>query len=437
MPRRMVLMIGMYVSTIPIFLLANKLFLNGDGYEAFSPHTIKHKVIVYVGVTIALAIINEARASGLWSGIHWWRTRSIKTLMWLTAPLALRGVVLYIAAIALGLEHPLVFAGAGVATDPAAVGLAVGLVGETRYLAGLSWQLTVESLYNDIIGLAVIGIGAGYSAHELGVSVGNSIVIGLGLAVVCALIAEVLRTLGLARRFEFPMIWIATAICLFIVGQHELGGIIFVGVVASSVFDLLEAVFIRNAASKADHHAIRHQWELGNIVGLTSVLACWALLFPINGAIREGWTGLAYAAISLGLIITTRFISAYGEERSDPVVDQDGSINYGPEAVFLLWLAGSSLLGVPMLGALENYAMGGRLAPVVIFEMIGLSLLLVGPTVKRFIFTEVKYADRFDRELDQAVGVTPDVQRLIDWIRRRQPAHRTADHPEVPHESDR
>ena len=234
---------------------------------------------------------------------------------------------------------------------------------------------------------------------------------------VCALIAEVLRTLGLARRFEFPVIWLTTAICLIFVGEHELGSIIFVAVVASSGFDLLEAVFIRNAASKADHHAIRHQWELGNIFGLTSILACWALLFPINGAIREGWRGLAYAAISLGLIIATRFISAYGEERSDPVVDRDGSINYGPEAKKLLWLAGCTLLGVPMLGALENYAMGGKRAPVVIFEMIGLSLLLVGPTVKRFIFTEVKYADRFGRELEQAVGVTPDVQRLIQWIR--------------------
>lgn len=412
--------------------MANLLADAGMGYERYPRETIKHGPLMWFTIVIAVGIINEARSTGWWSTSHWWHTRASKTLMWLTAPLALRGVALYIGAKALGLEHPLIVAGALVATDPAAVGLAIGLVGHTRYLAGISWQLTVESLYNDVIGLFVIGVGAGLTARELGMNVVMSVVAGTILAALIALIAQLLRSRGLERKLEVAiLIAIATAY-LYVVGYNEIASVIFVVVIAMSLYDVLDAVYLLTP-SKESQHAITHQWEVGNVLGLACILGFYAWNFPIQGALRYGLKGLAMATALVLIIAITRYVAAYGEERGYPVFDTEGGLRYGTEVNPLLWLAGVTLLGVPSLGALENYSHGSSLAPVVMFETIGLSLLVVPIAVRMFIRVEKEFSLRYSEMLGGSLA-SRAVIKLVRRVRSRQGESQIAAHPEVPHD---
>ncbi len=423
------LTIGIYIIAPVVMLIANRLLQSGQGIGALS-HDQLETMLFTAYQLIAWTIWPEARSSGFWSGVHWWRQRSMKTLMWLTAPLALRGVSIYIVASLLGLEHPLIVAGALVATDPAAVGLALGLVGEARYLAGMSWQLTVESLYNDVIGVFVIGIGIGLTGALLGVMILMSIVYGLGLAIVLAIVAELLRVSGLARYLEVPILSIVMLAALYYLGLQGSVSPLFVSVIAASGFDVLDAVALRNPVN-GDRHRITHQWEWANRLGLAGILGLFGWLFPlsnINGTVIVGSLAL------LGSIVITRFLSAYGEERGQPIVDNDSGLTYGPEVNKLIWMAGSTCLGVPMLGAIELYLKGDVVAGSMVFTTIGLSLLLIPVTVLMFVKTEREFAPLFVEALARPMA-TPGVTRLVTAVRRRQSAHRTADHPEVPHES--
>lgn len=423
--------IGIYIIAPVVMLLANHFLRGGQGIGALSHEELEATLFTAYHL-IAWTIWPEARSTGFWSGVHWWRQRSMKTLMWLTAPLALRGVSIYIAASVLDLDHPTIVAGALVATDPAAVGLALGLVGEARYLAGMSWQLTVESLYNDVIGLFVIGIGIGLTGAMLGAMVLMSILYGLILAIALALVAEILRVAGLARRLEVPLLSVVMLAALYFLSIQGSVSPLFVSVIAASGFDVLDAVVLRNPIN-GDRHHITHQWEWANRLGLAGILGLYGWLLPlasINGTVFMGSLAL------LASIVATRFLSAYGEERGQPIVDNESGFVYGNEVNKLIWLAGSTCLGVPMLGAIELYVKGDSLAGSMVFTTIGLSLLLIPVTVLMFVRTEQKFAPLFDKALNASMA-TPGVTSLVTAVRRRQSRNRKADHPEVPHNDDR
>ena len=318
---------------------------------------------------VAVTIIPEAYATGFRSAWQFWSSRrAIALMFWLTLGLAVTGLAVGITAHYLGFENPRAVAAGLLATDPAAVGLALGLV-EGKYLLGLFWQMTVESILNDAVGISVYGWATGQSIGEAMHVVVNTLIAGLLLAASQVVVQLVSRKLRLSAIMELNLV-VATNVIFVTYGmRHHMSLILLTGVgslVTNALGAFLQTVSIHRAEE------LRHYWERLNQFGLAAILVMVTFLAPIRTIFTSLDVILAGAAL-LAAVSFSRAIVDFGHKSVIKALLARKGHAFAIEEATVNWLCGSTRLGVPAIVAMHLASHGDMQAADAMFATIILS----------------------------------------------------------------
>ncbi len=303
---------------------------------------------------VAVTIIPEAYATGFRAAWAYWSSRrAIALLFWLSLGLAATGVAVAITARWLGLESPNGVAAGLLATDPAAVGLALGLV-KGSHLLGLFWQMTVESILNDAVGISVYGWAQGQAVSEAVRVVGYTITTGLMLSFAQVVVQLVSRKLRRSSIVELNLV-LATNVAFVIYGmQHEMSLILLTGV-GSLTTNALGAFLPTVSEHRA--HELSHQWERLNQFGLGAILVVVMFLAPV----RTIFTTPSVIGAGLALLAAvsfSRMLVDFGHKAVLKALLARRGHAFAVEEATVNWLCGSTRLGVPSIVAIHLAAHG-------------------------------------------------------------------------------
>lgn len=342
------------------------------GYRFYEPEQVQHWALI-LQITVALAIIPEAYASGFRSSWQRWLSwRFMNLLFWLTVGLAVRAVALYMVADRLHMHNPLAVAGGMLATDPAAVGLALGLV-QGQYLAPLFWQLTAESLLNDAIGISVYGVASGQDLSTALTSVGNTIILALGLAG-----AQTATRLFVRKTWESASAEVFTVMVINLafvwVGITYHFSLILLTAVSSLTADLFEYYLPR--PNKAVDEELHHTWESLSQFGFALILGVVTFLTPWRYIVMEVEV-LQAGSILLATVIVSRLAVSFGKRGLWFVFTKRWGREYGLEGAVVNSAAGVPMLGVPAIVALELGGHGDVFAGSSILAAVAFSWIFI------------------------------------------------------------
>lgn len=350
----------------------NALFMAWAGYHSFNAAEVIMAAKLLEAV-ISLSIAPEGYAYGLQSARHHWANRWGKLLFWLTIGLFLRAGMLYVVASGLGLEHPNAVASGMLATDPAGVSLALGF-SQPTYLQGMFWQLAIESQLNDAAGIAAYGI---FVEHE-GWHVGRILLETAGAGGLLAFFQTAIRLLvrrsNGAAKYELPAVMAAYLVFIALgISRHH--SLILMSATASILADRLgEGIHLHDEIKEKIHH----QWERVNFLGLGAILFLVAFMAPFasmhgrilfNGFVLMMSVGMSRAMVEYGKRIILHLWKG-----------KPGDV-YGYAAGAVNWLAGWTMLGVPVIIALLTGSDGDFTTGDSMYAAVVLSVFIILPTV--------------------------------------------------------
>ncbi len=318
---------------------------------------------------VAVTIIPEAYGTGFRSAWQYWSSRrAIALVFWLTLGLAVTGVAVAITAHYLGFENPRAVSAGLLATDPAAVGLALGLV-EGKHLLGLFWQMTVESILNDAVGISVYGWAQGQTVVEAMTVVANTVVAGLLLAAVQLVVQLVSRKLKASAIVELNIVLAANVVFVAYGMQHHMSLILLTGV-GSLTTNALGAFLPTVTSHRAEE--LRHYWERLNQFGLAAILVVVTFLAPVRTIFTS--KQVMVAAIALLVAVSfSRLLVDFGHKAVLKALLARRGHAFAVEEATVNWLCGSTRLGVPAIVAMHLASHGDRLAADAMFATILLS----------------------------------------------------------------
>lgn len=373
-------MAGWYLLAIMTGLIFNIIGGNGEGFHLFNEEAT-HVIANVMTMLVSMAIIPEAYANGLFTKIHHWTKRGLKLFFWLSIGLVIRAFAVYYVSVWFGFENPLAVSGGLLATDPAAVGLALGMV-KAAYLDAMFWQLTVESLLNDAVGISVYGVSQGQSLAEALMIVYHSVLLAIGLALSQTVARKWLRATKQHDTYEIPVILGMHAVA-FGLATHWKLSLILVVAVAQILGDWLDEIFKVGSATES----IYHNWERLNNGLLAVLLGIAAFMIPVHAVYMDLQSGGKILLAGLSLLIAvgvSRFVVELATRVLGKFVFRNGKWghDHGWEVLPVNTLAGWTMLGVPTIVALELGSHGHMFDASAMLVAIGLSWLFIYPTVK-------------------------------------------------------
>ncbi len=373
--------IGMYVGAVLLGLLLN---IAGLGFSTSSEHTFE-MMAQAITFLVAVAIIPEAYANGFATARVHWAKRGLKMFFWLTIGLVVRAFAVYFAAMAIGLHSPLGVASGFLATDPAAVGLSLGLV-EAKYLLGLFWQLTVESLLNDAIGITVYEVAAGSSMQIALTIVRDTLLLAGVLALVLTLVRTALRRARWSVGVEVGLT-LGIYVAFFVFAIFQGLSLILLSAVGTILFDFVDEIMRVPQAS--NRHGLKHTYEWMNKILLAVLLMAVTTMFPLD-AIGKVWFG---SLVLIFAVAGSRFLVSWGKRllAKNLLPGPNHGHEYGMEVVPVQTGAGTSLLGVPTIVALELAAHGYTLDAQTMLIAIMMSWVFIPLTVMAIKSVERKF----------------------------------------------
>ncbi len=326
---------------------------------------------------IAFGIETEAELSGFRSAGHHWKKQWKQLLLLLTVALFLRGTAIYLVGMYFGLPHAMILAAGLIATDPAAMGIALGLV-NIRRLEELAWLLTVESLLNDVIALIAFEAASGMPALEILINVILTVVAAGLLSLADAGVRWLVRLRffhgseheALAETIAVAIVYLAF-IFIGIRAELSLIGMVAMGAIMTN--------FVEDLLPHERRHVMLekrlHLQEWWSRIGLGVVLGVVALIMPIKEILADP------SAMLIGLVIDSAIFA------SRFVYDMSAAffLNGPPKKRFnfamVSILAANTLLGVPTVIGAVMWHLGFMFESRVIFAAIAESLPIILPTV--------------------------------------------------------
>ena len=364
-------MIFAVIVALVIGVPINYYFFGGKGALDFA------MTIVFVPkaleAIIAIGIETEAELSGFRSAGHHWKSQWKQLLMLLTLALGMRGLAIYLVGIYFGLTHALIVAAGLIATDPAAMGIALGLV-KIKKLDSRSWLLTVESLLNDVIALIAFQLASGEDPLKIIWTVILTVVAAGLLALADTSVRWLIRIRFLRNhRYEAHIETAAVAavyISFILIGiraELSLIGMAAMGAILSNyVEDLLP-----HERSHVIHKQRVHLMERWSQFGLGTVLFLVTLMLPLSELTEHPLILIISSAILVAIFIVRSVYDFVGALRGKD------KPHYRLRARLLIGLissfAANTLLGVPSVVAAELLHRGFAYEATVVFATITMS----------------------------------------------------------------
>lgn len=328
---------------------------------------------------IAVVVFYVAYLAGF--GTEWanWKSRrAVALVFWLTLGLGVTGVAVAITSTWLGFKNPAAVAAGLLATDPAAVDLALGLV-EGRYLAGLFWQMTVESILNDAIGISAYGWASGQTIQEALFIVWSSMLTGLAMAVSMLAALFGWRRMRGSAIGEGNMLVAMSGMFVIYGLLHHLGLILLTGIGGFVLNGMKKWLPANNLGRQ---HALDHYWEKVNHYGLTAIIAVVVLMAPLKTIFSSGRVVVGGIALIIAVGIS-RLMADFGYKAFLRALNGRGYIIAVDEAM-VNTICGTTRLGVTTIVALlvahdgDTYAADCMFAAVIyswVFVPMGVAII--------------------------------------------------------------
>jgi NhaP-type Na+/H+ or K+/H+ antiporter len=379
-------MLRAVILALVLCLPVNIFLFGGNGaLEVVLPFVFVPKLLEAL---IALGIETEAELSGFRSAGHHWKQQWKQLVFLLTVALVMRGAALYLIASFFNLPHAIIIAAGLIATDPAAMGIALGLVKIER-IDQLAWLLTVESLLNDVIALIVFQYASGTELTTIFVTV----FLTFGAAFALALADAGARWLIRIRFFYnhpkeaiIETLIVATIYLIFILigirAEISLIGMVALGAIMANYIEDLLPHERRHAV--VEHRA--HYMKRWSHIGLGTVFGIVILLLPLNTILSKQVFVVAIAI--LGSIFASRFIYDIVTALIRKPIQRQQSRKLQVQTAMVSILAANTLLGVPSVVAAEMHHHGYVLESAIVFAAIAISWAIVIPTVMYISYLE-------------------------------------------------